>query len=160
MTTPPTHAAAAVPLVDDYDGWVTSTSADSSYRVEVSAGAFAFIADEPVSVGGTGSGPGPYDYLLAAIGSCTAMTMRMYAQRKQWPLERVVVRLRHTPAHIKDCLECETSAVGPRRLDRIVEIIGDLDEEQHKRLLQIADRCPVKQTIERGIQIRTVEQPQ
>ena len=158
MTTPPTHAASG-PVADDYVGWVTSTSEDMTYRVDVSAGAFAFIADEPVSVGGTGSGPGPYDYMLAAIGACTAMTLRMYANRKQWPLEKIIVRLRHTPAHIKDCLECETSSVGPRRLDRIVEIVGgDLSKEQHERLLQIADRCPVKQTFERGIQVRTVEQ--
>jgi putative redox protein len=161
MTTPPTHDAAAVPVADDYVGWVVSTSEDTTFRVEVSAGSFAFIADEPVSVGGTGAGPGPYDYMLAAIGSCTAMTLRMYANRKQWPLDKIIVRLRHTPAHIKDCLECETSPVGPRRLDRIVEIVGgNLTDEQHKRLLQIADRCPVKQTFERGIQIRTVEQPQ
>jgi putative redox protein len=158
MTTPPT-AAASGPVADDYVGWVTSTSEDTTYRVDVSAGAFAFIADEPVSVGGTGSGPGPYDYMLAAIGACTAMTLRMYANRKQWPLEKIIVRLRHTPTHIKDCLECETSSVGPRRLDRIVEIVGgDLSKEQHERLLQIADRCPVKQTFERGIQVRTVEQ--
>ena len=95
--------------------------------------------------------------MLAALGSCTAMTVRMYATRKQWPLEGVTVRLRDTPAHIKDCLECETSAVGPRRFDRIVEITGQLTDEQHQRLLQIADRCPVTQTFQRGIQIRTVE---
>jgi putative redox protein len=87
------------------------------------------------------------------------MTARMYANRKQWPLERVIVRIRDTPAHIKDCLECETSAVGLRRIDRAIELIGPLTDEQRTRILQIADRCPVKQTLERGIQIRTVESP-
>ena len=157
MTTPPTHAAAGETGADEFVGWVVSTSDRTGFRTDVSAGGFDFIADEPVSVGGSGTGPTPYEYMLAALGSCTAMTVRMYASRKQWPLERVVVRLRDTPAHIKDCLDCETSAVGPRRFDRIVEITGPLTEEQHQRLLQIADRCPVKQTFERGIQIRTVE---
>jgi uncharacterized OsmC-like protein len=85
------------------------------------------------------------------------MTVRMYSDRKKWPLESVVVRLRNTPAHIKDCLECETSDVGPRRIDEIIELHGDLSAEQHTRLRQIANRCPVKQTLARGIQIRTVE---
>lgn len=160
MTTPPTHAASGELGVDDFVGWVVSTNATTGYRVDVTINGFELIADEPVSVGGSGAGPGPYDYMLAAIGSCTAMTMRMYANRKQWPLEKIIVRLRHTPAHVKDCLECETSAVGPRRLDRIIEIVGgNLTAEQHTRLMQIADRCPVKQTFERGIQVRTVEQP-
>jgi putative redox protein len=95
--------------------------------------------------------------MLAAIGSCTAMTLRMYADRKQWPLEGVVVRVRDTPKHIRDSLDCETESVGPRRVDRAIELIGPLSTEQRTRLLQIADRCPVKQTMERGIKIRTVE---
>jgi putative redox protein len=159
MTTPPTHAAEGAPGADASIGWVVSTRTSTSFRTDVSAGGFDFIADEPVAVGGSGTGPTPYDYMLAAIGSCTAMTLRMYANRKQWPLERITVRLRQTPAHVKDCVDCETSAVGPRRIDRIVEIVGDLTEEQHKRLMQIADRCPVKQTFERGLQVRNVEQP-
>ena len=160
MTTTPTPASAGETDADDSAGWVVSTVDRAGFRTAIRAGGFDFIADEPVSVGGSGTGPTPYDYMLAAIGSCTAMTLRMYADRKQWPLERVVVRLRHTPAHIKDCEACETSAVGPRRIDRMVEIVGDLSEEQHKRLMQIADRCPVKQTFERGIQVRTVESTQ
>jgi len=141
----------------DEPGWVVATSVGPGFRTDVSAGGFDFLADEPVGVGGSGTGPTPYELMIAAVGSCTAMTLRMYASRKQWPLESVVVRMRNTPAHIKDCLESETSAVGPRRLDRIVELNGPLTAEQRTRLLQIADRCPVKQTLERGIQIRTVE---
>ena len=160
MTTPPSHAAAGETGADEFVGWVVSTSDRAGFRTEVRAGGFEFIADEPVSVGGSGAGPTPYDYMLAALGSCTAMTVRMYAERKQWPLERITVRLRNTPAHIKDCVECETAVVGPRRFDRVVEITGPLTDEQRTRLRQIADRCPVTQTFERGIQIRTVESTQ
>ena len=157
MTEPPMPAADGDPGSDASAGWIVATSDGPGFRTDVTGGGFAFIADEPVSVGGSGAGPTPYEYLIAAVGSCTAMTARMYANRKQWPLERVVVRMRDTPAHIKDCLECETSAVGVRRIDRVIELIGPLTDEQRKRILQIADRCPVKQTLERGIHIRTVE---
>src|SRR5690348_948393 len=112
MTTPPTHAAAGQPGADASAGWVVSTSSSTSFRTDITAGGFDFVADEPVTVGGSGTGPTPYAYMLAAIGSCTAMTLRMYANRKQWPVERITVRLRETPAHIKDCLDCETSSVG------------------------------------------------
>jgi putative redox protein len=157
MTVPPTHAASGEPGTDESDGWIVATSDGPGFRTDVAGGGFEFIADEPLDVGGSGAGPTPYEYMLAAVGSCTAMTARMYANRKQWPLERVTVRLRDTPAHIKDCLECETADVGPRRIDRIIELTGPLTAEQRARILQIADRCPVKQTLERGIQIRTVE---
>jgi len=142
---------------DNEPGWVVATSVGPGFRTDVSAGGFDFIADEPIGVGGSGKGPTPYELLLAAVGSCTAMTLRMYASRKQWPLESVVVRMRDTPAHLKDCLECEKSSVGPRQIDRIVELNGPLSPEQRTRLLQIADRCPVKQTLQRGVQIQTVE---
>ena len=156
MTTPPSPAAGE-PGTDDLAGWIIARCDGTGFRTEVHASGYDFIADEPASVGGSGDGPTPYEYLLAALGSCTAMTVRMYANRKQWPLESIVVRLRNTPAHIKDCLECEKSAVGPRRMDRVIELSGDLSAEQRARLLEIADRCPVKQTLARGIQIRTVE---
>lgn len=139
-------------------GWITAHAGASGFRTDLTIGDLRFVADEPVSVGGTGDGPTPYEYMLAAIASCTAMTLRMYASRKQWPLDGVTVRFRNTPAeHAKDCEASATSAVGPRRLDRVVHLEGPLSEEQRARLLQIADRCPVKQTLERGIQIRTVE---
>ena len=158
MRSPPTHAGAGEPGADENDGWVTATVSGTGYRTDLSLGGFDAIADEPVSVGGTGAGPNPYEYLLAALGSCTAITLRMYASRKAWPVERIVVRLRDTPKHVQDCLESETSSgVGPRHIDQVVELHGPLNEEQHKRMLEIADRCPVKQTLARGIQIRTVE---
>jgi uncharacterized OsmC-like protein len=157
MTVPPMHADAGEPTTDEYAGWIVARSAGPGFRTELRMAGFDLVADEPKSIGGGGSGPTPYEFMLAALGACTAMTVRMYSDRKQWPLESVVVRLRDTPAYIKDCLQCETSEVGPRRIDRVVELHGALTAEQHARLMQIADRCPVKQTLARGIQIRTVE---
>ena len=157
MTGSPPRADAGESGADANAGWIVATTGASSYRTDLSIGGFDLIADEPVSAGGTDAGPTPYEFLLAALGSCTAMTVRMYASRKQWPLDSVVVRLRDTPQHMKDCVDCATSAVGPRHIDRVVELHGPLSAEQHARLLQIADRCPVKQTLTRGIEIRTVE---
>lgn len=110
-------------------------------------------ADEPVPLGGTDRGPTPYEYLLSALGSCMAMTLRMYADRKAWPLEGVEIRLRTARAHEKDCEQCETEKVGITEIERQIEFSGPLTEEQRGRLLQIADRCPVKQTLERGIRV-------
>lgn len=157
MTAPPTRADAGEPVADPGDGWIVARTGSTGYRTDLEINGYSFIADEPTDVGGTGLGPTPYEFLLVALGSCTAMTLRMYADRKQWPLESVVVRLRDTPRHMKDSEECATSAVGPRTIDRIVELNGPLSPDQRKRLLEIADRCPVKQTLSRGIQIRTVE---
>ena len=157
MDVPPTPAASGEIGADPYVGWIVARTESSSFRTDLQIGGFDLVADEPVSYGGTDAGPSPYEFLLAAVCSCTAMTLRMYAARKKWPLESAVVRVRDTPAHIKDCLECETSAVGVRQIDRAIELNGQLTDEQRTRLLQIADRCPVKQTLERGIQIRTVE---
>jgi uncharacterized OsmC-like protein len=157
MTVPPARAAAGEPTADPDDSWIVARTAGDAYRTDLEINGYTLIADEPTNVGGTGLGPTPYEFLLAALGSCTAMTLRMYADRKRWPLESVVVRLRDTPPHMKDCENCATSAVGLRTIDRIVELNGPLAPEQRARLLEIADRCPVKQTLSRGIQIRTVE---
>ena len=157
MTAPPKPDTSGEPDSDKDAGWIVARAGASGFRTELEIGGFELLSDEPTSVGGGGAGPTPYELLLAALGSCTAMTLRMYATRKQWPLASVVVRLRNTPKHITDCLESATSSVGPRHLDRVVELYGELTPEQHSRLMEIADRCPVKQTLTRGIQIRTVE---
>jgi putative redox protein len=133
--------------------WVTASVGRAGYRTEVRARTHAVTADEPAHVGGTDAGATPYELLLGALSSCTAITLRMYADRKKWPLERVVVKLRTARSHEADCEHCETEQVGIGRLERRVEFAGPLSEEQKERLLAIADRCPVKQSLERGIQI-------
>jgi len=112
-------------------------------------------ADEPVEVGGTDTGPGPYDLLLAALGSCTSMTVALYARRKQWPLEAVTVRLRHSKIHAEDCRDCETKIGMLDRIERSVEFVGILDETQRSKLLEIADKCPVHRTLTSEIVIRS-----
>jgi uncharacterized OsmC-like protein len=138
------------------DGWVTAHTGAAGYRTDVGVRGHEFIADEPASVGGADGGPTPYDYLLGALGACTAMTLRMYANRKGWPLEGAVVRLRDARSHAADCENCEKQAVGIRRIERQVELKGPLTDEQRERLLAIADRCPIKQTLERGLRIESV----
>lgn len=125
----------------------------SGYRAEISAGGHTLIADEPIEFGGTDQGPTPYDYLAAALGTCTAMTIRMYADRRGWPLDAVTVRLRHSRDHQKDCEGCDMESVGIDQLARSIDLSGDLTEEQRAGLLTIADRCPVGQTLERGVRI-------
>lgn len=128
-------------------------------RTEISANGYTLVADEPTELGGTDAGPTPYDYLTGALGACTAMTLRMYADRKGWPLESVTVRLRHQQIHARDCEECETENGKIDHIRREVEIEGDLDEAQRAKLLEIADRCPVHRTLETETVVETVELP-
>jgi len=124
---------------------------------EILTGPHRFLADEPVKAGGLDSGPGPYDLLLAALGACTSMTLRLYADHKKLPLERVSVRLMHNRIHAEDCLNCETKEGMVDRIDRNITMEGPLDAEQRKRLLEIADKCPVHRTLESEIEIRTFD---
>lgn len=127
----------------------------TGFAQTVVVGGHVFPADEPRSFGGTDAGPGPYDLLLAALGACTSMTLGMYARRKQWPLEMVRVRLRHSKVHAKDCANCDTQEGKLDRIERDVELVGALSEEQRARLLEIADMCPVHRTLESEIVIET-----
>ena len=134
---------------------VTVTSTSLPFEQVVVAGQHRFIADEPVAVGGADSGPDPYDLLLAALGTCTSMTLKMYARRKDWPLQRVVVSLAHGRLHAEDCADCEG---GKRRVEEIrrrITVEGELTAEQRARLLEIADKCPVHQTLTARIVITT-----
>src|SRR5919204_5631212 len=109
-------------------------------RQDVQAGRHHLIVDEPVDAGGSDAGPTPYDLLLAALGACTAMTLRIYARRKGWPLNDVEVRLRHDRIHARDCADCETKEGRLDRVQREILLLGPLDESQRARLLEIANR--------------------
>ncbi|MFZ1344208.1 OsmC family protein [Thiothrix eikelboomii] len=112
------------------------------YVCDIKAGHHQLIADEPIPLGGTDLGPTPYVYLKAALGACTAMTIRMYAERKQWPLQDAVITLRHSRDGNKESV-----------FERDIKLVGELDEEQRQRLLDIADRCPVLKTLSHGATI-------
>lgn len=134
---------------------VTVKGDASGFAQEIVAGAHRLNADEPIEAGGKDTGPSPYDLLLTALGSCTSMTVAMYARLKKWPLESVTVNLRHSKIHAADCRDCETKEGKIDRIEREIHFVGNLDEEQQKRLLQIADKCPVHRTLESEIDIQT-----
>ena len=116
------------------------------------------IADEPVEAGGEGAGPDPYALLLAALGSCISMTVTLYARRKQWPVQSVTVHLRQKRVHAKDCAECDqTMDTYIHRIERSVQVEGDLTEEQHARLQEIAHKCPVHKTLSSQILITELQ---
>ena len=127
----------------------------AGFAQEIAAGRHRLKGDEPTAVGGTDSGPTPYDLLLAALGSCTSMTIGLYARRKQWPLEAVTVRLLHSKIHAFDCASCETKEGMLDQIERQIELVGPLSDEQRARLLEIADKCPVHRTLTSEIHIRT-----
>jgi putative redox protein len=127
----------------------------AAFAQEIEVGPHRMLADEPVAAGGTDTGPDPYDFLLAALGSCTSMTVALYARRKQWPLEAVTVRMRHAKVHATDCENCETTVGMLDRIERDIELVGTLDEAQRTRLVEIANKCPVHRTLTSEISILT-----
>jgi len=134
---------------------VVRETRNSRFQNAVTVGPHDLLADEPAAVGGADSGPGPYDYVLAGLGACTSMTMRMYAERKSLPLDRVTVTLSHSKIHAEDCAECETRVGMLDQFDRIISMEGALDAEQRKKLMEIADKCPVHRTLTSEIHIMT-----
>lgn len=137
-------------------GMVTvSETREGKFTQSIQIGAHQLRADEPVTMGGGDSGPSPYDLLLAGLGACTSMTLRLYAEQKQWPLERVTVHLRHEKVHATDCADCETKEGKIDRIEREIKIDGALDDAQRARLLEIANKCPVHKTLHSEVWIPT-----
>ncbi len=135
---------------------VVAETGEGRFTQSVRVGRHRLPADEPASMaGGLDTGPSPYDYLLAGLGACTSMTLRLYAERKGLPLEPVVVHLKREQIHAKDCADCETREGMLDQIERTLELPGPLDAAQRQRLLEIADKCPVHRTLTSEIKIRT-----
>lgn len=127
----------------------------SRYVQSISVGPHVLQADEPVNAGGNDAGPNPYELLLAALGSCASITVRMYAERKQWPLEGVHAELSWTRIHAEDCAGCDSNLQLVDGIEMELAFFGDLSEGQRLRLLEIANRCPVHRTLSSEVPIRT-----
>jgi putative redox protein len=125
------------------------------FTQKIVVGPHQLTADEPKGMGGNDEGPTPYDLLLAALGSCTSITVTMYAQRNSWPLQDVTVRLQHSRIHAEDCAECETKEGKINRIELDIEFTGSLSSEQRSKLLEIAKKCPVHRTLTSETNIRT-----
>jgi len=156
IDTPADKGAADVVL----DNRVTTSTEHDGFFTELFAKGHAMIADEPEQYGGTDRGPTPYDYLLAALGACTSMTLQMYARHKKLPLDKAVVRLTHKKIHAEDCDHCEAADGKIDRMEREIELIGALEETDRQRLLEIAERCPVHKTLHSEVDIVSTLQGQ
>jgi putative redox protein len=132
---------------------VVAETGDGLFSQVLLDGRHRLLADEPVAAGGGDLGPGPYELLLMSLGACTSMTLRLYAKRKQWAVERIVVRLRHSKVYIDDCRDCDTKAAMLDHIDREIELIGSLDAAQRAKLMEIADKCPVHRTLTHEVRI-------
>ena len=132
---------------------VSVRGSGSGFAQNIAAGEHQLKSDEPIDAGGTDSGPSPYDLLLAALGSCTSMTVALYARRKQWLLEDVTVHLKHSRIYAADCADCETNEGMLDRIEREIVLTGPLTETQRTRLLEIANKCPVHRTLTSEIKI-------
>jgi putative redox protein len=134
---------------------VVSETEDGQFTQKINIGNHILTADEPIINGGKDTGPSPYDFLLAALGSCTSMTLRMYAKLKKFPLEHVIVRLKHEKIHVDDCIGCDNNNLKLDHIERLIELEGTLTQEQRTKLLEIADKCPVHRTLTSKIIITT-----
>ncbi|WP_430869188.1 bifunctional alpha/beta hydrolase/OsmC family protein [Demequina aurantiaca] len=151
--TPPASGPSALSQLAD--GAVrVAENANGPYGQTVSTNEHAILADEPAPIG-SATGMSPYDLLLAGLGACTSMTLRMYAERKRWPLESVEVTLRHSRVHSDDCADCESTPAALERIERTIVVSGDLSPEQRQSLLAIADKCPVHRTLHANVQVAT-----
>jgi len=140
-------------------GQLTVHERNQKFMLDVFSDTHHWISDEPARVGGNNAGPDPYEHLLASVGTCTAMTLRMYASRKKWPLENAEVQLKHGREHLTDCETCDENPTQLDVITRQIKLHGDLNDEQRTRLMQIADRCPVHKTLTGQLEIRTEQIP-
>ena len=147
-------APAEEPASDGWNVTVTETG-ENPFAQTVRAGRHSLRADEPARYGGGDTGPAPYDLLLAALGACSAMTVRLYADRKQIPLDRVTVRLSHAKIHAEDCADCETTQGSIDRIEREIELVGALGDLEREQLLAVANKCPVHRTLHAEVKIPT-----
>jgi uncharacterized OsmC-like protein len=127
----------------------------TGFAQKVELGLHRLTADEPISYGGTDSGASPYDLLLAALGACTSMTIGLYARKRGWPLEKITVSLHHSKIHAQDCDDCETKEGRIDRIEMEIHLDGALTDEQRAKLMEIAGKCPVHQTLTSEINIKT-----
>jgi putative redox protein len=148
-------AAPAAEVQDKPRQVVVQETREGKFRNTVAIGPHHLLADEPLSAGGDDTGPGPYDFLLTALGACKSMTMRLYADRKSFPLERATVTLNHNKIYARDCEECETKEGMLDQIEVAIGLEGPLDADQRKRILEIADKCPVHRTLMSEIRILT-----
>jgi len=151
----PVISEQAVDLGEAPRNVVVRETRNSKFQQTVAIGPHRMLADEPIAAGGEDTGPGPYDFVLAGLGACTSMTMRLYADRKSLPLERVTVTLKHSKIHAEDCAECETKVGMLDQIERVIAMDGNLDTEQRKKLMEIADKCPVHRTLTSEVHIVT-----
>ncbi len=146
---------AAKPAQKVTGGHLVVSERDRKFSQTIQSDDHRWIADEPASVGGSNLGPDPYEHLLAALGSCTAMTMRMYANRKKWPVDHISIELDHSRDHGADCSECDEEHTQIDVITRAVSITGDLDDKQRARMMEIADKCPVHRTMHNKLVVKT-----
>lgn len=136
------------PVVDHIpDKGVTAHLGENGFTTTIHNGRHRLLADEPESIGGEDLGPSPYEFLSAGLGACTAMTLQMYARRKKWDLKEVIVEVDHFKGHADDCSDCEDGQSKIDHLHKTIKLIGELDDDQKKRLLEIAEKCPVNKTL-------------
>ena len=145
--------APAETLSADQGEVIVQETGESDFSQAIAAGPHPLRADEPTAVGGADLGPSPYGLLLASLGACTSMTLRMYAKRKGLALDRVTVRLRHEKIHARDCAECETTEGRIDHIEKEIQLEGALDDGQRQKLLSIAERCPVNRTLQSEVSI-------
>lgn len=133
-----------------------SASSSAAMVANIQMGDQHYVIDETGLPTGTNTGPDPYDYIMSALGACTVITLHMYAQRKNWPLERAEVILKHERVHVKDCADCELKDAKLNQVTKTLTLIGNLTAEQRVRLENISSRCPVQKTLEAGVTVKTI----